>query len=147
MKILRVLGWFVGVLVIGALGSGLWEVLFRGIYEWGSRFLLTFLTLGLDSTRNSIYANIAQGHHEVPSLKLLFAFMIMLGILPVAAMIIVPIARRFIPTQEDDGQYSRRIANLVVIISLFLSVAAITEFTVIDYGVFCPTPQKGIFQD
>jgi hypothetical protein len=67
MKIFRWLGWFVGVLVIGALGSGLWDVAFRGVYDSISRFFLTLFTLGLDSTRNSIYASIAEGHHEVPS--------------------------------------------------------------------------------
>lgn len=133
MKIFRWLGWLVGVLVIGALGSGLWEVAFRDLYDSSLRFLLTLLTLGLDATRNSIYANIAQGHHEVPSLKLLFGFMIIVGIFPVATLIIVPIARYLFPTQQDEGQSPRCLGNIVAAMSLFLMLTAITEFTIMTY--------------
>ena len=57
----------------------------------------------------------------------------LLGTFPVVAIIIAPIARRLFPTQEGEVQYSRRFVNKVVIVSLFLAVAGITEFAVMDY--------------
>lgn len=47
-----------GVILLGALGSGLWELL-KPLLNWGWSGLLTISTLGLTSLRDGIYANAA----------------------------------------------------------------------------------------
>lgn len=48
----------VGVIVLGALGSGLWELI-KPLLGWGWSGILTLSTLGLDSLRDGIYADTA----------------------------------------------------------------------------------------
>lgn len=45
----------VGIIVLGALGSGLWELV-KPLLGWGLSGVLTLSTLGLDSLRNGMYA-------------------------------------------------------------------------------------------
>lgn len=49
-----------GVILLGALGSGLWELL-KPLLNWGWSGLLTISTLGLTSLRDGIYANASGG--------------------------------------------------------------------------------------
>ena len=48
----------IGVVVLGALGSGLWELV-KPLLGWSWSGLLTIATLGLDSLRDGIYADAA----------------------------------------------------------------------------------------
>jgi hypothetical protein len=48
----------IGVIVLGALGSGLWE-LAKPLLSWAWFGMLTVATLGLDSLRDGIYADAA----------------------------------------------------------------------------------------
>lgn len=45
----------IGVIVLGALGSGLWEFL-KPVLGWFGTWILTLSTLGMDSLRDTIYA-------------------------------------------------------------------------------------------
>jgi len=51
----------VGALVVGALGSGLWEILFKPTLNGLSSFLLSVATLGIQSVRDSLYLEAAKG--------------------------------------------------------------------------------------
>jgi disulfide bond formation protein DsbB len=135
MKMLRLLGWFVGVLIIGALGSGLWDVAFRGLYDQSSGFLLTLVTLGLDSARNSIYAKVAQGHHELPSL---YGFQFVVTITLMGPILMAPIwlmgnawiKTRILPEtsiEKRDRQISR-LSRVIYIISAFAFFIAVVLF-------------------
>lgn len=64
-----VLGIF-STILLGAIGSGLWDIVLKSFYTWLGRELLTFVTLGLSSVKNSIYQDIAKGLHEIPSLRI-----------------------------------------------------------------------------
>lgn len=48
----------IGVITLGALGSGLWELV-KPFLAWGWSGLLTIATLGMDSLRDGIYADAA----------------------------------------------------------------------------------------
>lgn len=60
-----------GTIVLGALGSGLWEVLVKPGLAWAGGAVLTISTLGLDSLRDQIYADVAIGSYERASLSIL----------------------------------------------------------------------------
>jgi hypothetical protein len=47
-----------GVIILGALGSGLWELI-KPLLGWGWSAVLTVATLGIDSLRDGIYADTA----------------------------------------------------------------------------------------
>ncbi|EKP0294988.1 hypothetical protein [Aeromonas veronii] len=66
--------WVISVIltiVLGAIGSGLWEAAFKPIMRKVGGYLFTLLTFGAKRARNYIYKNAAMGHHEVPSLHIL----------------------------------------------------------------------------
>ncbi len=53
--------WIVVTIVLGALGSGLWELVVRPVYAFVSTIALNVITLGLDSLRNGLYEEAAKG--------------------------------------------------------------------------------------
>ena len=69
--------WTVGILgtiVLGALGSGLWSVLFAPLGSFLVKFTLSLVTLGISSARDHVYASAASGYTERPSVMLLCFF-------------------------------------------------------------------------
>jgi hypothetical protein len=58
----------VATVILGAVGSGIWELVFSPSVTWIGRGLLTLVTLGLDSVSDAIYVDVAKGHHERSSL-------------------------------------------------------------------------------
>ena len=66
--------WFLAILatiILGALGSGLWDMIFKPTLAWAVGTVLTISTLGLDSLRDEIYADVAMGNYERASLSIL----------------------------------------------------------------------------
>jgi hypothetical protein len=122
MRTLRLLGRFVGVVLIGVLGSALWEVVLHGLYERGSRFLLTLFTLGLDSMRNSIYADVARGHHEVPSLYLLMFFVVSVLAIPISIIVNLTLMSHIWPAnlaREERQRLRPRLRRLIYKLTTF----------------------------
>lgn len=70
--------WFwVGTLVVGALGSGLWSLIEAPFWKIANWFL-TATTLGIQSIRDNVYARAALGLHELPSLYLFMMLSILM---------------------------------------------------------------------
>ncbi len=60
----KFLATLVGTVVLGAIGSGLWDIAFKPALLWESDILLSIGTLGLKSVQDSIYVEIAKGNYE-----------------------------------------------------------------------------------
>ena len=58
-------------IVLGAIGSGVWEWLLKPALAGSTDFLLSVGTLGVKTFKDSVYADIARGLHEDASLRLL----------------------------------------------------------------------------
>lgn len=58
------LAWLMSTLLIGALGSGLWEAVLKPSMLWFGTFALDVATLGLNSLRDSMYLEVAKGTCE-----------------------------------------------------------------------------------
>src|SRR4051794_11362648 len=59
--------WIVGIIgtiVLGALGSGLWDLCLRDFFVWSGHGILTLITLGIGSVRDSNYIEIAKGRTD-----------------------------------------------------------------------------------
>jgi len=59
-------------ILLGAIGSGLWETVFKRIYVLIGRLLLTVVTFGLSSARDNIYKDMATRPTYKPALFLVF---------------------------------------------------------------------------
>lgn len=55
----KLIGSTLGVIVLGALGSGLWELV-KPLFGWGWEALIGLSTLGLSSLRDGLYSQAAQ---------------------------------------------------------------------------------------
>lgn len=82
--------WIVGVagtLTLGALGSGLWNVLFAPLGSVLVKAALSLVTLGISSARDQVYATAARGYAERASVMLLVLVGLVALIAPLGALI------------------------------------------------------------
>ena len=72
--------WILSIVVtilLGAIGSGLWDAALKPItLKLGSQ-LYTVITFGARRSRDKIYKRAAMGHHELPSLYILLIVMVL----------------------------------------------------------------------
>jgi hypothetical protein len=73
-----ILSIFITVL-LGAIGSGLWDTVLKPLGTKIDNVLFTAMTLGARRSRDKIYKNAAMGHHELPSLYLLLMALLLLA--------------------------------------------------------------------
>jgi len=71
----------VGIIFLGALGSGLWSLLFEPLFKRFGKFFISVASLGLKSVQNQIYAEVAKGHRD-RSVKILMFILIGLILIP-----------------------------------------------------------------
>ncbi len=63
--------WILSIIVtivLGALGSGLWESVFRPVFKGLGIAIFKLLTFGAKGASNRIYKEAAKGHHDQPSI-------------------------------------------------------------------------------
>jgi hypothetical protein len=60
-----------GTLLLGAIGSGIWDAIVKPVLPWLAELLLNVATLGLKGLRDSIYVEIARGAYERAGLSTL----------------------------------------------------------------------------
>jgi len=89
-----------GALVIGALGSGLWDVLFKPIFVWIGSILLNVATLGIQSLIDEIYMEVARGSYERASDAVHQTIVVIFG----CAMIGVPLIALLVVRAADGDE-------------------------------------------
>lgn len=72
----------VGALIVGAIGSGIWDILVKPSGKWIGQAILTTATLGSNSVKDSVYVEAARGLHDAPSLLILGALASIILLLP-----------------------------------------------------------------
>jgi hypothetical protein len=87
-----------GALIVGALGSGLWELMFKPLLVWISSFFLNVATLGINSLRDDLYIEIAKGLYDRSGLYgagiVTVLMATLLSIPPIGLVILLPIFTR-----------------------------------------------------
>jgi hypothetical protein len=108
--------WILGIIgsvVLGALGSGLWNEVFAPVGSRLARGLMSLLTLGMSSARDSIYESAAKGFSERPSVALLTIFGLTIFYAPLAFLVF----RFFFPprlamqSRENTDDQARELAR------------------------------------
>ncbi|MDN5068036.1 hypothetical protein [Aliarcobacter butzleri] len=94
-----------GSILIGALGSGVWEYLLKPFFSHSINFILDVSTLGMDKFKNSIYEEVSQGFSEKNSISTYsFITMIYLGFLFTMILILFrKIKNKKINLDEEDN--------------------------------------------
>jgi len=76
-KVYKVIAATGGAIVLGAIGSGVWEYVFEPVLSSGTRAVLDVATLGIESYKDDLYEEVAKGLHEKASYSLLSKFNIL----------------------------------------------------------------------
>lgn len=61
---------FIGALIIGGLGNGVWVYVLEPAFTWSLTGILNIATLGVQTFKDELYREIAKGLHEESSLSL-----------------------------------------------------------------------------
>ena len=97
----------IGALIVGVLGNALWELLFKPVLLWISTFILTIVTLGIDSLRDNLYAEMAKGLYERSGFETFSMLIVVATAVFISSALTLPLGIRII-----TSELSRR-ANLV----------------------------------
>lgn len=140
-----------GAILLGAVGSGTWELLAKpGLNSLG-RFLLNTITFGSTAIKDSAYSGAALNPTAVPSLMLVIAFWCIpatFSVLSLLSIWVAPFLRKRPPIAQDtEAKRLRRLSRLrryraflhVPLILLLLTqlvVAAVFNQSVLVWRVF-----------
>jgi hypothetical protein len=92
-----------GTILLGALGSGLWDLALKPGGRWLNEVFLTAVTLGSDYLKDQVYAEAARGYHEAAAADS-YELLILFASWGLAA------SQRIDPGAEETGQtVSRRV--------------------------------------
>jgi len=105
--------------LLGGIGSGVWEYVLRPALTGGTSLLLNLATLGSHAFKDDLYREVALGYQETPSLTLLANFTGML-----LAVVLILLARR-VGLRDPSSRLSRTAtaigrSKLTVMLVLFL---------------------------
>lgn len=92
----------VGTVILGAIGSGVWRLLLEPFSLWIGKALFTVATLGLESLRNGVYAEVAKGLHESPSLSV-FCLLLLLPLFALSSFIGVMLGQKKARHEIEDS--------------------------------------------
>lgn len=120
-----------GAIILGALGSGLWNAVLAPLFSIAYNSILTVITFGITSIKNGTYLDIAKGMHEEASVHWLNYFGSFLFSIPISLVIYVYFTRILIQkiiekadekeSRESRWIFLRRILLFCLIIFLVLT--------------------------
>ncbi len=87
MKLLtktKLIGGILSAIVLGAIGSGVWQYVMEPALSKSSKAILDLATLGVEAFKNDLYKEIATGFHEKASNALYFQLNLLFGFATVA---------------------------------------------------------------
>jgi len=133
--------WLLGIagtVALGAVGSGLWDVMLKPSFWWLGRWLLTIVTLGLSSVKDGIYRDVAKGHHELPSLYILLIAITVLTSFPFLAaaglrLALVIVSRLDAKPSERRSILRRRVLMVLVLTQSLLGSIIFVRFLMLNY--------------
>jgi len=121
----------VGTVILGAIGSGLWDSLFKPVLPWVAKTIFNIATLGLKQAQDGLYSEIAKGTYERAALDIFN--LIMATIFFVA---IVSVARG-ISTLRGAKNDANALKGLQPIIKRKLRIASVVLLSLISgYWVY-----------
>ena len=117
--------------VLGAIGSGAWEWLLKPALAGSTNFLLSVATLGVNTFKDSLYAEVARGLHEEASLKLISFFYSFLPGVAIGAVAMLLLAhfrmkanKEPVPAAISDRFLAAAAVSFVVFVSAFSVIQA-----------------------
>ena len=135
-----------GTILLGALGSGLWNAILGPFLSLSSSFFLTSFSFGIKAIKNIIYIDIAKGLHEQASLSWLQTFSCFMVALPIVIVVstffVIPSIKRWKEKIEQADNKQIELKKIITILScfmLFCSSSFLIEAIFISYKISAVT--------
>jgi ABC-type amino acid transport system permease subunit len=113
--------WIILTIVLGAIGSGLWDSVIKPSTTFLMDTGITIGTLGVKSFQEDIYKEIAKGHHERLSLSILNIIIgVMIGL--ILGVFTIKHSRRKKKDEPEDAAKKRTRSFIIVLYLIFSSV-------------------------
>jgi ABC-type arginine/histidine transport system permease subunit len=125
--------WIFGIcgsLIVAALGSGLWSVVFAPLGGTILKAFLSLVTLGISSARDSIYSSAARGFWERPSVLLLAFVATLILLFPLYFWLRIWLSR---PAASNWLSQKRRLFFWVLLLETFLCAVVFVQLTMASY--------------
>ena len=144
----RVIVTILGTLLLGAAGSGLWDIVFKPSLTKGGRLILTVLTLGSDRIRDLAYESAALDPTPVSSLVMViqlsaipFLIAITVGFVEFGAPRLRLKLESKIVSDQSSGKsdprqrFSRRMAVFIIVWSVIFGIFTYTSAKVLNQSI------------
>ncbi len=137
-KVLTVVAGVIGTILLGAIGSGLWERCLSPVADWTIKVVVSGMSLLSSTYKNGIYQEVAKGHHEYSAL---FLHSLVLAMLPIGYLLLMYrlLMYRHPQAKQDEinakirtfvrgrgGYYALTILTFAVIINFFFDFTKTT---------------------
>lgn len=80
-KIYKTLLTILATVVLGAVGSGVWQYVLDPVLKGGTNFMLELATLGVESYKNDIYIEVSKGYQELASHRMQSLFNVLIAMM------------------------------------------------------------------
>lgn len=128
-KLIKIVLGIAATIVLGAIGSGLWERFLGPFLDWLTRQTVGAFAWGHSSYRDSIYESAAKGFHEVHSLAL---YITLIWLIPIAYLSLLerhPTERRPEGARSPFRDLIRSRRGYWVIFALTMAIFVGTSFS------------------
>ncbi len=130
-----------GSLILGAFGSGLWSGVLSPVGSFLGQALMSILTLGMTSARDSIYDRVARGFSERPSvvlLTILGATFLYIPMILLTSPRIFSAFQRWLPRRPGNSgrtqlKWLRRINFWLAITAFFMGAVIFVQILFLGY--------------
>ena len=135
-----VIGGIVTIL-LGAVGSGFWNVALGPALAWTGNVLLSAASFGIEATKNVTYCEIARGFHEQAAVTWLCTFSLFLMAIPFQCLFfyffgrpIRKVLRRSITGTNSTPPRPTRTLLIICFVLLFSSSFFLVEYMFVAYS-------------
>jgi hypothetical protein len=129
--------WILGILatiLLGALGSGLWSVVFEPTLGWCGKAFLTLVTLGVSAARDSVYARAARGYVEFPSV-ILMEFMVLLFAASALTWVLLNLPWASKPQPAEKAHRAARLLRWQLLFICLGSAIVVVQCEMVGYAM------------
>ncbi|EPG0327484.1 hypothetical protein ACSWSC_000658 [Vibrio alginolyticus] len=89
-------------IVLGAIGSGLWQYVLDPALKGSTNLMLELATLGVDKFKNEVYVEISKGYQELASVKTQSLFNLLISLIFISASVALVFGIRTIVDEYEE---------------------------------------------
>ena len=122
----KVVSWIagtLGVIVLGAIGSGVWQLLGEPIVDSIVKFIVNSMDLFFSTYKDSIYSKASLGFHESSSNSIYTLFLFMISFVPIVFLLGRALGKKSSSMNYEVVNKRRSFLKIVMVVNIVLMVS------------------------